>query len=277
MTLLKEYTLPVAGSFVAAISIALFMAPNGIATGGASGVGIVLYSGFSIPVSITVSAINVVLFIVGYRLLDKRIIAKTLISTIALATFIEILSHFEPLTNDILIASSFGGLILGIGTGLVISSGASTGGSDFAAMLIHKKISHLSVATLIFIIDFAIIAISWYTANSLTTVFYAFLGLFITIKTIDFIVEGSNFSKLIYIISTENEDICQYIIANLKRGVTAINAKGGYSSKGKTVLLCAVSSRQFPMLKKYVLSKDKDAFIILSDARSVYGKGFKME
>ncbi|MBQ4528570.1 MAG: YitT family protein [Clostridia bacterium] len=277
MTLLKSYFKSVTGAVTAAAGVAFFLAPNSIASGGASGLGIVLYSGFSVPVSFTVIAVNFLLFLIGYKLLERNTMIKTAFSTIVLAVFIEIFSHFPAVTDDVFLSSVFGGLLLGLGTGFVISSGSSTGGSDFAAVLIRKKFHHIPISVLILIIDFSVVLLSVFYSKDYTLVLYSVLGLFITSKAVDFVVEGLNFSKLVYIISDENKMISEFIISNLNRGVTSLYANGVYSDSDKSVLMCAVSSRQFPQLKNYVLTKDKNAFIILSEARSVYGKGFKME
>ena len=277
MTLLKEYAMCLVGALISAFAMGLFLAPNSVATGGAGGLGIVLYSGFSIPVSITVAIVNITLFTIGYRKLEKSVLIKTFLSTFFLVVFIELLSHLGSLTEDVFIASVFGGILLGIGTGLVIKSGASTGGSDFAAMLLHRKFRHKSVSSLIMIIDFSVIFLSWFSCADPTNVLYAFIGLFVTVKAIDFVVEGASYSKLVFIISDEYKDISEYILLTLKRGVTELDGIGSYSMQRKHVLMCAVSTRQFVNLKNYVTDKDKNAFIILSDARSVFGKGFKME
>ena len=127
------------------------------------------------------------------------------------------------------------------------------------------------------IIDFLIITFSWFTTKNPTDVLYAFLGLFVTVKAIGFVVEGASYSKLVFIISDEHKEISTYILSNLNRGVTSFDATGGYSAERKKVLMCALAPRQFAQLKTYVIKKDKNAFIILSDAGSVYGRGFEME
>ena len=277
MKTLKDYFFLVSGSVIVSLGVDLFLLPYSIVTGGASGVGIALYELFSIPVSVTVVLLNVLLFALGYKTLGKAVLFKTAFSIVVLSIFLQLFSKVGAICDDMLLASLFGGVIIGFGTGLVIIGGASTGGSDFAAILLHRIISHTSVATLIFVVDFTIVCVSGIIFKDCTLLLYAFVSLFATSKAVDFVLKGTDFARLIFVISNESDEISAYIINVLKRGVTFLEGKGAYSGSQRQVMLCAVSPAQFPKLKAYVLSKDKNAFIILTDARGVFGKGFNME
>ncbi len=277
MKALKDWFFLIAGSVIVSLGVDLFLLPNSIATGGASGVGIIFNELFSVPVSVTVAALNILLFSLGYKLLGKTALLKTAISIVVLSASLQLFTRLEAICDDALLASVFGGIIIGFGTGLVIIGGASTGGSDFAAILLHKIFSHTSIANLIFIIDFAIVCVSGLVFKDYTLLLYSFVSLFATSKAVDFILKGTDFARLIFIISNESDEISAYIINVLKRGVTFLEGRGAYSGSQRQVMLCAVSPAQFPRLKAYVLSLDKNAFIILTDARGVFGKGFNME
>ena len=148
-----DYLYIAIGSFILAFGINYFLVPMKISTGGVSGIGTVLYYFFSIPLSVTTLVINAVLFVCGYRLLRKSAIVKTLAGILFLSLFLEITARFGEYTEDMLIASIFGGILVGAGVGLTVLRGASTGGSDFAALMIHKLVPHISIATIIMIID----------------------------------------------------------------------------------------------------------------------------
>jgi len=274
---LKDYFFLVSGTVMVSLGVDLFLLPNSVVTGGASGAGIVLYEVFSVPLSLTVAVINIFLFAIAYKILGKAALLKTTLSIFMLSLFLQIFSGLGAISDDIFLASVFGGVVVGLGTGLVIIGGASTGGSDFAAILLHKIFSHTSVANLIFIIDFVIVLASGLIFKDYTLLLYGFIRLFTTSKTVDFVLKGTDFARLIFIITGETDDISTYIINVLNRGVTFLEGRGAYSGTQRQVMLCAVSPAQFPKLKTYVLSKDKNAFIILTDARGVFGKGFNIE
>jgi len=201
---------------------------------------------------------------------------KTVLGTVFVTFFIEVFSKIQPLTGDVLLSSVYGGLLVGVGTGLVVMCGASTGGSDFAALLLKKYFLTVSVAKLILIIDVAIALISGIVFSDYTLLLYAILSLFIMAKTADLVIEGINFSKLVLIISEKKSEISSYILNELNRGVTSLKAKGEYSGDEKNVIMTVISHNQFPLLKQYVEKTDEKAFIILSDARSVFGEGFNI-
>lgn len=277
MKAVREYILIVLGSVLAALGIDLFLSPNKIAPGGASGLAIVLYNVIGIPVSVGVIGVNIVLFAIGYKQLSGNSLFKTAIASILLSFFIEVFARFLPLSDDMLLCCAYGGLLVGLGTGTVIVNGASSGGSDFAAILIHRIVPHISVAKLILAVDFGVVLVSGIVFKDYTVMLYAIVSLFVASKAAEFVIEGLNFSKLVYIISDKNNEIVSYIKYELRRGITSFKAKGEYSGHERTVLMCAVSPNQFPNLKSYIRSVDKNAFIILSDARSVFGEGFNIE
>ncbi len=277
MELLKKYSAIIFGCITSGAGIGLFLSPGKIAAGGASGIGILLYNLFSFPVSLTVIIINALLVIIGYRYLEKSVIVKTVVSTLFLSVFIEIFSKVSLGFSDPIISCAYGGTLVGLGSGIVINSGSSTGGSDFGAVILHRFIPFVSVPRLMLFIDLAIAMVSGGAFSDISLMLYAVAALFIASKSAEFVIEGVNFSKLIFIISDKNDEIANYIINKINRGVTSFEAKGEFSGMGKKVLMCALSPIQFPKLKSYIHSKDKNAFIILSDARNVFGEGFNME
>ncbi len=277
MELLKKYFPIFFGCFVSGAGIGLFLSPGKIAAGGASGIGILLYNLFSFPVAITVLIVNALLIIIGYRYLDKSVIIKTIISTIFLSVFIELFSKVSLGINDSFISCAYGGALAGLGSGIVINSGSSTGGSDFGAVIAHKFIPFVSVPRIMLFIDLAIAVVSGGAFSDFSLMLYAIAALFIASKSAEFVIEGVNFSKLLFVISDKNDEIASYIINKINRGVTSFEAKGEFSGMGRKVLMCALSPMQFPGLKSYIHSKDKNAFIILTDARNVFGEGFNME
>ena len=271
---LTDYLYIAVGSFILAFAINYFLVPMKISTGGVSGVGTVLYYFFNIPLSATTLVINLVLFIFGYRTLQKSSIAKTVAGIIFLSLFLEITESFGSYTEDMLIASVFGGVLVGVGVGLAVLKDASTGGSDFAALMLHKFMPHVSIAVIIMIIDGIIIAASGFAFENYTIMFYSVISLYIAGKVTDFIMVRGNWAKSVYIISKKHKEIASEIMSDMERGVTGIYSKGFYNDEDNMMLMCIVRSKEIPKLLNKVKTMDKDAFTIISEVREVHGEGF---
>lgn len=273
--IITEYFYIMIGAFIVAFAINCFLLPMKISTGGVSGVGMVMYYFFNIHLSVTTLVINAVLFIIGYRMLKKSAVVKTVFGIVFLSLFLEVTENLGSYSDDMLIASIFGGILAGVGVGLTVRNDASTGGSDFAALMLHKLMPHVSVATFILIIDSIVIAASGFAFQNYTITFYSFISLYIASKVTDFIMVRGDWAKSVYIISKKHEEIANEIMHNMERGVTGIYSKGFYNNEEKMMLMCIVKSREIPKLLEKVKRLDKNAFTIISEVREVHGEGFK--
>ena len=273
--IVKDYLYIAVGSFILAFGINYFLVPMKISTGGVSGIGTVLYYLFDIPLSVTTLIINALLFVFGFRMLRKSSILKTLAGIVFLSLCLEITAKWGTYTEDMLIASVFGGVLVGVGVGLTIIRDASTGGSDFAALMIKKFIPHVSVAAIIMIIDGVIIAASGIAFENYTIMFYSVISLYIASKVTDFLMVRGDWAKSVYIISEKHDEIAKEIIEHMDRGVTGIYGKGIYNDKDRMLLMCIVKSREVPKLLEKVKRIDEKAFTIISEVREVHGEGFK--
>ena len=270
-----EYVLIALGAFLIAFGVNVFLVPCKITSGGISGVGTVLLYFLSVPISVTNIVVNAVLFLIGYRELGKRSLVKTVFGILSLTFFLEQCSYMPVYADDILAASLAGGTVLGVGLGLVIRVDASTGGSDFAGIMIHKRASHISVANIILFIDLAIIALSGIAFGSITITLYSAVALFVATKVCDIVISLGNAAKEIQIVSDKSEEIANDILTKFQRGVTGIKCIGMYSKKSRLMLYCVVSPRELPRLAAFVRESDPEAFIVTNDVRQVMGKGFK--
>jgi len=302
--LVKDYLLIFIGSLITALGINIFIVPNKIAPGGVSGIATVIYyiSNQTLPVGTVMLILNVPLFIIGFKYIGKRFIARTLVSTILLSFLIDV-THSVSLhiynnylvtsfnlpadssvsaavlttgySTDILLHAIFGGVLMGIGLGIVLRSGATTGGTDLAAKIMNHFVPGLTVGQYLLLIDGGIVLLAAVTFKSVLLALYSIITLFLTSKTIDAIVEGVNFAKSVYIISDKTDEIANAIMKELERGVTSLKGKGMYTRKDRDVLLCVLRRGQLTQLKQIVKSIDPKAFVILSDVREVLGEGFK--
>ena len=167
---------------------------------------------FHVPLSVTNLVCNAILFLFGFRYLGKSGVAKTVAGIVFLSFFLQVCTYFPTYTADVFAAMVMGGVLVGIGVGLVVREGASTGGSDFAALMIHKFLPHISVASIIMAIDCTIVAISGAVFKSLTVTVYSIISLYLSAKITDLVMIVGNKAKFAYVISPRQEEIAGEIM-----------------------------------------------------------------
>lgn len=269
-----DYLFLILGSFILALGMNIFSAPNKLSAGGVNSIGTVFLYLFNIRLSVTNFIFNMFLFIWGYKSFGKYTVIKTASGIVLLSFFLELTSVFPQYTDDILISSIAGGILMGCGIGFVIRRGASTGGSDFAALLIHRIFPHFSIAALIMMIDGIIILIAGIVFQSVRITFYSILSLFVSSRLTDMIITFGNNAKNVQIFSEHSETIANNIMTKLERGVTGIHCRGMYSKDEKLMLFCVVDNKSLPELINIIRSTDKYAFVVISASKEVLGKGF---
>lgn len=268
------------GIILIALGLIWFLEPNTIAPGGVTGLAIVVERLTGVPIYITNLIINVPLFIMGIVVLGKGAGVKTAYGTLGLSGFLILLANIEftnsPATADPLLASIFGGVIVGIGIGLLFKVGGSTGGTDLAGAILNKFFPSLSAAKLMMFVDICVIVLAGIVSGKVETALYSSVCLYVMVKAADFIVEDLNYSKSFYIISRKSEEISERIIKELERGVTALQGKGMYSGEQKDVLMCVVNRAQVQKVKNIVREIDPEAFVMLNTTHEVLGEGFQL-
>ncbi len=274
---IKEFLFIIIGSFILALGINMFLAPNKISSGGISSIGTILLHLFGVKMSITNLVANIILFIFGFKYLGKYAVVKTAAGIAFLTLFLELTSRITTYNEDMMLATVVGGVLVGLGVGLVVRPGASTGGSDFAALIIKRFAPHFSLANIILVIDCAVIIISGIVFKSVTITIFSVISMYISSKVTDAVVTMGDAAKAIQIFSSKNDEIASRIMAQFERGVTGIYSKGMYSQKDRIMLLCVVSPKELPIVINVIRSIDSSAFIVINDAREVLGEGFKEE
>ncbi|PWK09569.1 YitT family protein [Tumebacillus permanentifrigoris] len=273
--LFLDYLYITIGSLLVAFAISWVFVPNKTVTGGVTGISILLYYLFGWKVSITSFLINIPLFWVGFRFLGGREFAfKTLYGIISLTFFLSLTEPLKqhPLTTNTLLASIYGGLLLGAGLGIVFRGRATTGGTDLAARLIQNY-TGISAGTLLLVIDGSIIAAAG-VIFGIERVLFALISLFITSKTIDLVQQGVTVGKISYIITDDEEAVSKAILFNLNRGCTKLPSYGGFTGVERNMLMTVVSRSEVSRLKEIVRQIDPRAFVIVSDVQEVLGEGF---
>lgn len=263
------------GALIMAVAVAFFLLPNELSSGGFSGIATIIYYIFNIPMGLTILILNVPLFIFATFKIGKRFLVKSLIGTVSLSLFIDLLDKYQPLTNDKILACVYGGILTGIGTALILRAHSSTGGSDLAGIIIKEYNSTLRTGNLITIIDLIIVLLNVIFLKKIEIGLYSIIAIYLMGKVIDILFEGIYFTKLLFIISDKSEEISKLIERKVKRGVTGINGKGMYTNSEKLVLMCAVGRNDLSEIKAIIKKIDPNAFLIVTNSREVLGAGFK--
>lgn len=270
--LLVDYGQILLGSAIGAISYPLFLVPNSIAPGGVTGLATILNYLFGVSVGLTSFVMNIPMFVVGFRTMGKRFLWRTLVATVLFSALID-LFKLEPLTHDPMMAAIFGGALLGLGVAIILRGGATTGGTDMLARMVHKFFSGLSVGAFLFLFDFLVVLTAGFTI-SVEKAMTAMIAIFISSAVVDKVLVGLGTDKACYIISKNFQRITERLLRELERGVTMLNATGGYSGKDVKMLLCVVGRMEVVALKNIVREEDKDAFVFITETHETLGEGF---
>lgn len=263
----------IVGSFIMAISFNMFFVPNQIAPGGVSGLSVIVEAWLGIEPAYTQWMLNIPLFVLGFWLLGRDYGIRSLLGSIILPLFVYLTSDWMVPTTNMLLASIYGGIGVGIGMGIVYRGRGSTGGLTILAQIVQKY-SGLSFSFSVVLLD-ALVITSAALVLTLEQALYALIGLYVTGKVIDAIELGFNFTKVAYIISDHTEPITKAILQDLDRGLTKLDGKGGYTGEDRTVLMVVVGQSEIQRLKTVVQSVDPNAFVIISNAHEVLGEGFQ--
>ena len=270
--LLKDYALIVLGTFLAALSLPLFFLPYDIAPGGISGISTVLASVLPLSVGLISFVLNVPLFLIGWRTVGWRFAVRSFIAMSLMSLFIDLVP-VRDVSGHVMLASVFGGVLLGVGLGLVVRAGATTGGTDMAAKMIHSRVAFLPIAAILFLIDGLVVAVAA-LAFGLQAALWALIALFVSSQAMDSVIKGFNTAMQFMIISRDAEEIVRRIHTEIDRGCTRLMAEGTYSRLPVGTLLCVVSRTEAPRLKKLVAEVDPQAFVTVCNVHEALGEGF---
>lgn len=266
------------GAFVMAASLAFFLVPHKVAPGGISGLSTVLHHIFHVPVGITMLVFNVPLFLLGIRFLGKMFGIRTLIGTVLVSLFTDVLIVYlkvPSITDSKALAALYGGVLMGVGLGLIFKFKGSTGGTDILAQIISKY-TNVTTGINIIVIDFFIISFAGIAFGDMELALYAFIALYISSRLVDIIIEGMNYAKMAYIISlNKSQEISDAIMNDMKRGATALHSRGLYTDKERDVVMCVITRKELTELQDLVRNIDPNAFMIITEVHEVLGHGFR--
>lgn len=275
MQKIKEYLLTTVGIALTAIALEYFFFPADIAAGGVSGIGLVINKLIGLDTSMVVLVLNILLFVIAFLVLGKSFGSKSIYATIMLSVFMWIIEKFFTpgvLTENMFLASFFGSIILGMGAAIVFHQGASTGGTSIIASII-SKFTPIGIGISVLLTDsfVCILAISVFGVDK---GLFGFFSVILIGLVIDKFIDGFNTCKQVFIITSKEKDIVNYIIKKIDRGCTVLNGHGGYTGSDVKIIYTVLSSNEFIALKKDVKEIDPDAFVTVNESTEVLGKGF---
>jgi len=265
------------GSILVALSLNLFFVKLKIAPGGVSGLATVIYYLTDISVGTVIIALNIPLFLMGILDFGKGFLLKTFYATALMSFVVDYTTFLPQLTEDMLLASIFGGILMGVGLALVFKGEATTGGTDILAKVVNKHFKAFNISEQLFVIDACVVITAMITFRDFDIGFYSIIAILLSAKSIDIVLEGVGFSKAIFIISDSGEEIAKGIMEEVGRGVTGLSGEGMYTQVNKKVLLTVADRRQIPKIKEISKKFDNKSFIIVTDVREVLGEGFKTD
>lgn len=277
--LLKKYIIEtikiIIGALFIAIGTAFFLLPNQLSSGGFSGITTIIYYLIGFPMGTTMIIINLPLFIIALLKIGKRFFFKALVGTAVLSIFLNAFEGVSAITHDRLLASIYGGILIGIGTAIILRANASTGGSELLGNIIASFKPMARTGKLIILIDTIVVILNVLFFREIEVGLYSAIAIYLSGQMIDIIFEGTNFTKMIFIVSSKYEEIAKNIGTKIGRGSTGIYAQGMYHETDKMILWCVASRREIIRIKQIAKKVDEKAFIVISNAREALGQGFK--
>ena len=273
--ILKEMLETILGALIMAAGVSLFLLPNQLSSGGIAGVATIFYYLLNIPMGTVIIAINIPLFLFSMYKVGKMFFLKSTLGTVAMSVFIDLLDKIKPLTNDRFLACIYGGILLGLGTTLLLKAESSTGGSDLISYIAKKYKPTVRSGNIIVIIDIIIIALNVIFFKEIEIGLYSAIAIYIMGKIIDIFFEGINFTKLMIIVSNKSEEIAKQIDQKVARGSTGLYGKGMYTNENKLILMCAAYRKDVARIKIIAKEIDPKSFIVITNSREVVGQGFK--
>lgn len=274
--ILKEYGIITIGLILVLISFEFFFFPNKIASGGVSGLALVINNILGFDTGVVMIVCNAILFILAFALIGGNFGIKSMYAAFGLSFALSIIEKnytVPALTNNLMLASIFGSVLLALGSAIMLTQDATTGGTSITAKILNKY-AHIDFGKGLLISDSIVIMLAMYTFGTELALF-GLLSIYLTGNLIDKFIDGLNMSKQVMIFTEQEKLVSDYIINDIDRGCTVFYGKGGYTGKHSCMILTILNRSQFIKLKKFIKDNDSDAFITVNETSEVLGKGFK--
>lgn len=266
----------IAGGFLQAVGLHCFIDSIDVAPGGATGIAILLNRFTSLPIGTLTFLVNIPLLLASWKWLGKARTIKTMKTVLILTLILDwIVTPYVPVyTGDKMVSCIFGGVLMGASLAVVFMRGSTTGGGDIAAKLLQKFHPHMQTGTAVMFTDMVIIGASMIVFHNIESGLYGLINMVVATYVIDVILYGMNKSTMVTVMSDRAVEIAESLMEELGRGCTLVRSRGAYAKKDGEMVVCVVDRKQFYKAKKVIYSIDRDAFVIVSEAKEVYGEGF---
>ena len=272
----RELLMTALGVAITGFSVATILTPNKLVLGGATGISTILYHNFGVPQGASVAAVNALLLLSCIAVLGRQFVIRTIIGVGLLSVFVQIFSYIPPITDNIILAALFGGIIYGLGIGIAFSAESSTGGMDIVGRFIQHFYPHLRVGKILQSVNGIIIGASYFVFKDTELILFSVLSMFISTFAIDWFISRLNVSRIAFVITEKGEEISKYLVSSSPRGVTMLSAVGAYSFESKEMLFCALKKSEIPAFQRKILSMDEKAFIVYAESPEIKGNGFHL-
>ena len=270
-----------AGNIICAAALNIFIVPNQIALAGVSGIAVIVSHLFPfIPFGMANLALNLPLIILAFVKLGWRFVSKTVIAVIGFSLISDLFAAYLGYivyTDDRLLATVFGGAIMGLGSALVLARGGTGGGTEVIGWLVRRRWPHISLGKVIFVISAMVILAGAFAFGDINSALYATIMTYIITRVIDGVLYGINNGKVLYIFSSKAEDIARAVIDDLGRSASILPAKGAFTGEQQEMLMCVVRRNEVGALRRIVKDHDPKGFMVIAEAQEVYGMGWKKE
>ena len=264
------------GAIIYSVSVNVFLTPNSISPGGFTGIATVANYVFGLPTGVVLIILNIPVLILGFVKLGSVFILKTALVTLLTSLSLDVSTRLLPaLKTDGILASMFGGILMGLGLSLILLRGATTGGIDIIAKLVNQKYRHLSVGKIILMADGIVIVINALVYKNAESALYSIIAMYGATRMMDILLYGADKGKTIFVITSSPQEVCQEINHKVGRGVTQIPVIGGYTGEKRIMLMCSVRVHEVAAIHDAVRAHDTRAFIVVSEAGEIIGEGFK--
>lgn len=276
LSIVVKYLIIVVGSLIFAASFQFFLYPNSIVSGGVTGIAQIINRLTGLPVGVLSIIMNVPLFIIAWRHFGLDFIVSSFVAMTLFSVFVDVFAVLDiAVTDDAMLASIIGGVIKGIGLGMIYYVGSTTGGIDIVVRLARRRYPHINFGTLMLVMDAVIVAAYALIFQIYDSAMYSLICMFVMSKVVDLVLYGLDNSSICYIISEHSEDIVKEItFGELHRGVTLLSGEGAYTHEKRPVVMCVIKRPQIAVIRRLVRTLDPNAFLIVTDAKNVFGKGF---
>lgn len=265
----------VLGTAINAVGFSFITYPNSIVAGGVTGIAQIINHFTALPVGMVSMAMNIPLFIIAWRMFGLRFLLLSLLGMVSSSVFIDLFNMFGLcLTDDLLLAAVFGGLVKGFGLGLVYKTGGTTGGADIGARMLRRRYPYINFGTLSLSLDAAVVLCYALSIGKLDAAMYTVITMFASSRVVNLVLYGAMNSSVCYIITIKPREIAEAVSESLHRGATLLKAEGAYTGEERFVVLCVIRRREIAEVKKIITRIDSRSFVIVTSSHEIFGKNF---